>query len=126
MTSSRSLFQGSKSSLSVSLFVFSSSFSVSSLLFPSFLSPASSSYRHHHRRPLRYLNLHHFLSHSPRHTFLFFVPSPLPRLKSLSLLLRHEIIWDNHCLISISVELTAKCSLTELTKMCYYHAVVNR
>ena len=43
MTSSRSLFQGSKSSLSVSLFVFSSSFSVFLLLVPSSSSPASSS-----------------------------------------------------------------------------------
>ena len=65
MTSSRSLFQGSKSSLSVSPFVFSSSFSVSLLLVPSFSSQHRHHHRHHHRRLLRYLNLHIF-SHTVR------------------------------------------------------------
>ena len=49
---------------------------------------------HHHRHcrhPHHHLHLHHFLTDRPFHTFPFFVPSPLPHLKSWSLLLQHQM-----------------------------------
>ena len=39
---------------------------------------------------------------------------------------RSKSFKKNHCLVSISVKLTAKCSLIKLTKMRYFLAVVTR